>query len=44
VGFLSPEEVREDTALARSLLTGIEEKRQLQYTRSKSALESHMHP
>ncbi len=44
VGLLSPEEAREDIAIARSLLTGVEEKRQLQYTRSKSALESHMQP
>ena len=38
IGLLSPEEAQEDIALVRSILTGIEEQHELQYTRSKSSL------
>ena len=40
IGLLSPEEAREDIALAHSILTGDEEERELQYTRSKASLAS----
>ncbi len=35
VGFLSPEEVREDIAIARDVIEGLKSERELQYTRSK---------
>ena len=38
IGLLSPEEAEEDMALVRNLLTGSEEERELQYTRSKAGL------
>jgi len=38
IGLLSPEEAEEDIALVRGILTGIEEQRELQYTRSKASL------
>jgi len=38
VGLLSPEEASEDIALARSILTGTKETRELQYTQSKAGL------
>lgn len=38
IGLLSPEEAREDIALTRSILTGSEERPELQYTRSKAGL------
>ena len=38
IGMASPEEVREDVALAREFITGVEGRRDYQTTRSKAAL------
>ena len=38
IGMLSPQEAREDIALARTILEGLEDRREMQYARSKQAL------
>lgn len=40
IGMMSPQEAREDIGLARSILEGVEDRHELQYTRSKQALVS----